>query len=84
MSVTFRGKTTWCALAAPFCIDLCVFLQGRRGVATRLPDLGGVQRAAATYFFPPFPGKGLCLQLLFIQKPYSQILSLLLGVHALI
>lgn len=28
-------------------------------MAIRLPDLGGVQRATATYFFPPFPGKGL-------------------------
>lgn len=40
-----------------YCIELCL-LQGRGGVAVRLPDLGGVQRAATSYVLPSFTGKG--------------------------
>lgn len=46
-----------------FCRNICIelyvcLLQGRGGVAARLPDLGGVQRATTSNVLPPFTRKG--------------------------
>lgn len=42
-----------------FCIELCsCSLQGWGGVAARLPNLGGVQRATTSHVLPSFTGKG--------------------------